>query len=33
VSIDASVDEIVDAIVHQLKPIPADDSPGGRNQP
>jgi gluconokinase len=30
VSIDASVDEIVDAIVHQLKPTPADGSASGR---
>jgi gluconokinase len=33
VSIDASVDEIVDAIVQQLKPIPADGSANGRNHP
>jgi gluconokinase len=33
VSIDASVDEIVDAIVHQLKPVPADEGASGRNPP
>jgi gluconokinase len=33
VSIDASVDEIVDAIVHQLKPTPADGSASGRKTP
>ena len=31
VSIDASVDEIVDAIVQQLKPVPADFGANGRN--
>ena len=33
VSIDASVDEIVDAIVQQLKPVPADVGANGRNRP
>ena len=33
VSIDASADQIVDAIVQQLKPIPSDGNANGRNRP